>query len=75
MFRDSQKGLAPIPSLPGWFSQRVASVRLVAFAVTGCQSLLFWVDITVHVTQPVGSGFLAPSCESLSSWLARKRVH
>lgn len=28
------------------------------------------VDITVHVTQPVGTTFLAPSDECLSSWLA-----
>lgn len=30
------------------------------------------VDTTVHVTQPVGNTFLAPSDESLSSWLANE---
>ena len=54
------------------FPRHITSVRLSAFAVASCQGLLFWVDITVRVTQPVGTRFLAPYVESLSSWLARK---
>lgn len=45
----------------------LSAFSIPSYVMSGTGSL---VDITVHVTRPVGTTFLAPSDEYLSSWLA-----